>query len=365
MRPVAAEDETQRPELLLDEHLDVVGVQLTVGRRADQPGDPVDAALAVDRLEDGVQQRRDVQDLTVGPADELRRRDVAGAGLDTEQLRAGDESRDVPLRRRPGLQLLRARCGSRRAVDGGHGKGSAHHHGWSMVEVWSETAVASPVMLWSMIAVWSATAIDSAPGDPMLADTAASIGAAALALAATAPSIGAARLRSPSRLTLTLSRLPSVSEPVVVAAGSTGCVVSPGVAPWVIALFCRPWAVASPVMPWSIATACCPCATEIASGESTLALAAASIGAAMLAFAPTARSIGAAASMARSMLALRSSSESTSLSGSAVAPSAASSSRVMRDGFVTFPPGVRPLERAGTRICAQPKLDETATERSR
>src|SRR4051794_960944 len=344
MRPVAAEDETQRPELLLDQHLDVVGVQLTVGRRADQPADPVDAALAVDRLEYGVQQRRDVEDLTVGPADELRRRDVAGAGLDTQQLRAGDESRDVPLGRRPGLQLLRARCGSRRAVDGGHGKGSAHHHGWSMVDVWSETAVASPVMLWSMIAVWSATATDSAPGDPMLADTAASIGAAALALAATAPSIGAARLRSPSRMTLTLSRLPSVSEPVVVVAGSTGCVVSPGVAPWVIALSCRPWAVASPVMPWVIAAPWSAWAAETASGESTLALAAASIGAAMLAFAPTARSIGAAASIARSMLALRSSSESTSLSGSAVAPSAASSSREMRDGFVTTPPGVRPLD---------------------
>src|SRR4051794_34943087 len=52
----------------------------------------------------------------------------------------------------------------------------------------------------------------------------------------------------------------------------------------------------------------------------------------MLALAPTARSIGAAVSRARSMLALRSSSERTSLAGRAVAPSAASSSGVTRAG---------------------------------
>src|SRR4051794_6874717 len=117
-------------------------------------------------------------------------------------------------------------------------------------------------------------------------------------------------------------------------------------------------------MLWSIAVACSPCATEIASGDSTLALAAASIGAAMLALAPIARSIGAAASRARSMLALRSSSDSTSLSGSAVAPSAASSSREIRDGFVTVPPGFGPLS-GRYRCWVRMKLTVTVTGTSR
>src|SRR4051812_2180090 len=95
----------------------------------------------------------------------------------------------------------------------------------------------------------------------------------------------------------------------------------------------------------------------MASGDRTLALAAASIGAAMLALAPIARSIGAAASSARSRLALRSRSERTSLSGRAVAPSAASSSGEIRDGFVTAPPDIGPLS---SRYPAG-RTDETRT----
>src|SRR3954452_1729742 len=191
-------------------------MDLAIRRRADETGDPVETALTVDGFEDGVQQRRHVHHLAVGAADELRRVDVAGARLEAEELRVGHKGRDVSARRRPDRQLLRVRCGSRRAVDGGHVTGSASRHGWSMVDAWSEMAVALPSMLWSMIAVWSATAMDSAPGESMLADTAASIGAAALAFAATAPSMGAARLRLPFRLTLTSSRLPSMVDPSMV-----------------------------------------------------------------------------------------------------------------------------------------------------
>src|SRR4051794_35727734 len=77
----------------------------------------------------------------------------------------------------------------------------------------------------------------------------------------------------------------------------------------------------------------------------------------MLALAPIARSIGAAASSARSRLALRSRSERTSLSGRAVAPSAASSSGEIRDGFVTAPPDIGPLS---SRYPAG-RTDETRT----
>ena len=87
----------------------------------------------------------------------------------------------------------------------------------------------------------------------MLAATAASIGAAAFALAATAPLSGDARCRFASTLTLTLSRLPSVSEPELTSvAPPVGAVVPvsavPGV-PWPIELVWSEVAVASPTMP--------------------------------------------------------------------------------------------------------------------
>src|SRR5947209_13918862 len=208
-----------------------------------------------------------------------------------------------------------------------------------MPEVWSPTAVALPSMLWSMATSWWATPTASDNGEPMLADAAASIGAAALALAATAPSIGEARCRSPLRLTLTLSRLPSSSDPAVVPPVGTGVSLAAG-APWSIWLFWADVALASPTMPWWIAPPCVASESAAAPGDSTLASTAALIGAAMLALGPTARSIGAALSSARSKLALRSSSDSTSLSGRAVAPSAASSSGVTRSSgrSATVPP---------------------------
>jgi len=58
--------------------------------------------------------------------------------------------------------------------------------------------------------------------DPTLADTAASIGAAAFAFSATAPAIGAARFASSEIFALMFSRSPSSSEPVVASAAGAG-----------------------------------------------------------------------------------------------------------------------------------------------
>jgi hypothetical protein len=85
-------------------------------------------------------------------------------------------------------------------------------------------------------------------------------------------------------------------------------------------------ATASALMPWSMRTPWSAKACAVEPAERTLAATAASIGAATLAFAATARSIGAATSRSRSRSALRSSSDTTSLSGNPVASSAASSS---------------------------------------
>src|SRR6478736_4643152 len=176
----------------------------------------------------------------------------------------------------------------------------------------------------------------------MLAPTAASIGAATLALAATAPLMGAAMPAFASRLTLTLSRLPlrapaalavvaprsgvlpagrtppgrvepsvvpagtaavapAVAGSVVAGAAPAGEVVSvAGVAvPWSMPLSCTEGAVASPVMPWLIRVPWSARAWDSDPTERTLADAAASIGAATLAFAATPRSIGAAALIPR------------------------------------------------------------------
>src|SRR5436305_15253876 len=87
-----------------------------------------------------------------------------------------------------------------------------------------------------------ASASDTAFGEPTLAPTAASIGAATLPLAATAPSIGAARLASAWMLTLASSRLPPLSNdstpPAVLPTASVApdaalptASVTPGTAP--------------------------------------------------------------------------------------------------------------------------------------
>ena len=70
-------------------------------------------------------------------------------------------------------------------------------------------------MSWLMIASCCETATASLPSEPTLAPTAASIGAATLALAATAPLIGAATSAFASTLTSTLSRSPSSMLPAV------------------------------------------------------------------------------------------------------------------------------------------------------
>ena len=98
--------------------------------------------------------------------------------------------------------------------------------------------------------------------------------------------------------------------------------------PWSRSLSCSAVAMASPSMPWSIITPWSPSACAVEPSESMLAPTAASIGAATLALAATARSIGAATSSARSRSASRSRIETTSLSGSAAAPSDSSSSGV-------------------------------------
>src|SRR5262245_62141087 len=86
-----------------------------------------------------------------------------------------------------------------------------------------------------MMACWSVTATDSDPTDPTLADTDASIGAAALAFSATAPAIGAARLASSEILALMFNRSPSSSEPVVASVVAAGAGAAAGVGAGVVA----------------------------------------------------------------------------------------------------------------------------------
>ena len=99
---------------------------------------------------------------------------------------------------------------------------------------------------------------------------------------------------------------------------------------------------ASASSPWWISTPWSLSAWAVESTESTLAPTAASIGAATLALAATARSMGAAASMARLMSAFRSRIDTTSLSGRAVAPCALSSSSdrpTVWSSFMVLRPG--------------------------
>ena len=70
---------------------------------------------------------------------------------------------------------------------------------WSMPESWVAFAVASASMPWLMLTFWSASDWAVESKDRMLAPTAASIGAATLALAAMARSIGAAASMARSR----------------------------------------------------------------------------------------------------------------------------------------------------------------------
>ncbi len=103
----------------------------------------------------------------------------------------------------------------------------------------------------------------------------------------------------------------SVGASSVAAAGaawapSAGAPASTTSLLWSIALPWSAWAVASASRPWLMITPWSLRAWAVESTESTLAPTAASIGAATLALAATARSMGAAASMARLMSASRS-----------------------------------------------------------
>src|SRR3954463_256329 len=223
-----------------------------------------------------------------------------------------------------------------------------------MSEDWLASAGADPSMLWLVIASWSGVGTPPPSTEPTLAATEASIGAATFALAATAPLIGAAMPTSPSRSTLTFSRFPSARSPTsvveptspgsaapaagavpasatpaadgsVAPAASAPAVESPA-APWARSLLWSALAVASACTAWSIITPWSDIDWASDPTESTLAPTEPPIGAATLALAATPKSIGAAASMARSRSALRSRIDTTSLSGSAEPPSAASSS---------------------------------------
>src|SRR5215213_1747567 len=180
----------------------------------------------------------------------------------------------------------------------------------SMTDVWSPVACASPCSVCTITASWSAVASESDPGDRMFALTAASIGAAMFRFAARAASIGAARSSARSRSTSRSSSDPPASgSPVVVVTSSALGAMSSLISPWLIAESCDVLAIASPARScWSIASwSAVP--IETASGESTFALTAASIGIAALAFAATAAVIGAARSRSRSRSAFRSRSD--------------------------------------------------------
>src|SRR5204863_5307374 len=72
---------------------------------------------------------------------------------------------------------------------------------WSMLDVWSVVAFATPCSVWTITESCDAVASDVESGERMFALTAASIGAAMFAFAASAALIGAARSSARSRLT--------------------------------------------------------------------------------------------------------------------------------------------------------------------
>ncbi len=121
---------------------------------------------------------------------------------------------------------------------------------------------------------------------------------------------------------------PSVTPPAAGAVPAAGALEPASTTSllWSIEAVCGAVASALPLMPWSIVPCCWETATASALSLRMFALAAASIGAAMLRFAATARSTGAARSSPRSTFASTLSSDITSLLGSAVAPSASISS---------------------------------------
>src|SRR5437868_2788323 len=135
-------------------------------------------------------------------------------------------------------------------------------------------------MCWSMTTSCGASASATESGEPMLAATAASIGAATLALAAIAPSTGAARLALASVVVPVGSTVVPVGS-VVVPVGSTvapvGSAVVPGAPPvvgllsWVTVACCGAVASALPVMPWSMVPCWSAYPTASAPGLSTLA----------------------------------------------------------------------------------------------
>ena len=122
-----------------------------------------------------------------------------------------------------------------------------------------------------------------------------------------------------------LSVVVAVSGPDVPSETVPSVVVSV----WSMVLSWMPVAIASADTSWLTPAVWSVIACDSEPFESRLALTAASIGATMLAFSATARSIGAAPSIARSTSAARSRIETTSLSGRALTPSVPSSSMVI------------------------------------
>ena len=134
--------------------------------------------------------------------------------------------------------------------------------------------------------------------------------------------------RRPPPPTAPAPAAPSVTPPAAGAVPAAGALEPASTTSllWSIEAVCGAVASALPLMPWSIVPCCWETATASALSLRMFALAAASIGAAMLRFAATARSTGAARSSPRSTFASTLSSDITSLLGSAVAPSASISS---------------------------------------
>src|SRR5215218_9860101 len=189
------------------------------------------------------------------------------------------------------------------ACDAGHGATCP----WSIVDDWSVVAFATPWSVCTITESWLAVASEIESGDRMFALTPASIGAAMLAFSAIAASIGAARSSARSRSMLTSSSEAGASSrlPAASATGATGSTSSV----WLIAESCVDVALASASSICCSADCWSASPWAIASGDSALAVAEASIGTAALAFPATEAATGAARSSAAVRSALRSSSD--------------------------------------------------------
>src|SRR5215211_3239336 len=272
-------------------------------------------------------------------------------------VRLGDRRRHVVVRRR--LRAAgRQRAGEDQQQREGEAAGPAHHEPlpvvvspWSISDVWSVVAFAMPCSVCTITESCSADASEVEPGDRMFALTAASMGAAMFAFAASAALIGAARSSARSRLTSRFSSEPPDSRsPPLPPPVSAGAGVVSVTSPW---LRVESWSDVAFAVPsracWS--NDCCGAvASEVASGESALALTAASIGTAAFALSPTAALIGAARSRSAARSASRSSSElpcsapSTSVTvlptSPTVSPTAGSASPTESIVSLTTPPTV-------------------------